>query len=188
MNYKEELCKAMKLLSENPKTLLLGQTVKYGGTSMFHMLKDFSDERKIELPVAEEMQMGISLGLSLEGYIPISVYPRMDFLILAINQLVNHLDKCEEMSDGQFKPKVIIRTAIGSVEPLMPGVQHNQNHTEALRLMCTNIDVILLEEADQILSAYKKVLESDKSTILVEIPDLYNKDLEDLLKKSREVK
>ena len=47
----------------------------------------------IELPVAEEMQMGMSFGMSLDGTIPISIYPRWNFLLCAINQLVNHLDK-----------------------------------------------------------------------------------------------
>ena len=98
----------------------------------------------------------------------------MDFLILAINQLVNHLDKCEEMSDGQFKPRVIIRTCIGSSDPLMPGPQHCKDHTEALRKLVTNIDVIKLESAQDIVPAYKKAYNSTKSTVLIEIPDLYN--------------
>jgi pyruvate/2-oxoglutarate/acetoin dehydrogenase E1 component len=87
--------------------------------------------------------------------------------------MVNHLDKMEEMSSGQFKPKVIIRTAIGSVKPLFPGPQHCQDHTEAIKMMLKNIDVVKLNSAKDVFPAYKKALESDKSTLLVEIPDLY---------------
>ena len=50
-------------------------------------------------------------------------------MILAMNQLVNHLDKMQVMSEGLFKPKVIIRVAIGSKKPLNGGVQHTQNYT-----------------------------------------------------------
>lgn len=185
MKYKDELTKAMNLLAKDKRVLLVGQTVKYGGTSMFHTLKDFPEHRTIELPLAEEMQMGQSLGLALEGFVPLSVYPRFDFLILALNQLVNHIDKCEEMSDGQFTPKVIIRVGVGSVEPLMPGPQHIQDYTNELTSMCSHIDVVKLTRAEQIVPAYEAALKSDRSTILVEIPDLYNDDLEKELKEGR---
>ena len=48
--------------------------------------------------------MGISTGLALNGFIP-DCYPRFDFLILALNQLVNHLDKLDKMSSKQLKSK-----------------------------------------------------------------------------------
>lgn len=184
--YKEELFKAMKMLAEHPDTIFIGQNMKYGGTSMFWTMEDVPEEKRLELPVFEEVQMGMSLGLALEGKIPITIYPRFDFLILAMNQLVNHLDKCDVMSDGQFKPKVIIRTAVGSSQPLMPGPQHCQDHTEAIRKMVKYIKVVKLTKAEQIVPEYKKALESDGSTILVEIPDMYNHDLEDRLIKARE--
>ena len=187
-SYKDELKKAMQLLASDTRTLLVGQTVKYGGTSMYHTMKDFPKDRVIELPVCEEMQMGQCLGLALEGYIPISIYPRMDFLLLTMNQLINHLDKCEEMSDGQFKPKVIIRVGIGSVKPLMPGPQHTQDYTLELRTMCKNIDVIRLRAARDIVPEYKRALESEISTILVEMPDMYNEDLTKELKEGRKCK
>ena len=57
--------------------------VKYSGNAIFNTLKEV-DDKKIELPVFEDVQMGISTGLALQGYIPITCYPRFDFLILAI--------------------------------------------------------------------------------------------------------
>ena len=62
-------------------------------------------KKKIETPVFEDAQMGMSIGLSLEGFIPITCFPRFDFLILAMNQLVNHLDKIRFMSRGEMRPK-----------------------------------------------------------------------------------
>jgi pyruvate/2-oxoglutarate/acetoin dehydrogenase E1 component len=185
MTYKDELVRAMNLLGSQEHVLFIGQNVRYGGTSMYHTFKQLPEERMIEVPVFEEIQMGISIGLALQGFLPVSIYPRMDFLILALNQIVNHLDKAEEMSDGQFKTKVIIRTAIGSTSPLMPGPQHCQDHTEALRLMCSNMHVVKLTRAEMVYPEYKHALEREQSTILVEIPGLYNKDLEHALKESR---
>jgi len=185
MNYKEELEKATNLLGEKGY-IFLGQNMKFGGTSMFHMIKHLPESQRIELPVMEETQMGISLGMSLEGLKICSIYPRFDFLILAINQLVNHIDKVRIMSDNQFKAKgLIIRTCIGSNKPLMPGPQHCQDYTEALKLMCKDIKVIKLESAKHIMPAYLEAIESDTPTLLVEIPDLYNQDLTKDLIESR---
>ncbi len=130
-------------------------------------------EQRIELPIMEDSQLGISIGMALEGLKVCSIYPRIDFLIMAMSQLALHLDKIEEMSDGQYKPKIIIRTAIGSVKPLFPGPQHNNDFTTALKLMLNNTDVIKLDRLEKILPAYDKAMTSDRSTILVEVPDLY---------------
>ena len=98
----------MKMLSKDKKVFFIGQSVNYSGNSIYNSLKDIDSKKKLELPVFEETQMGLSLGLSLQGFIPISIYPRIDFLLSATNQLVNHLDKMRVMSKGEFNPKVII--------------------------------------------------------------------------------
>ena len=114
LKYKSELIRSMNMLGRNKKTIFLGQSVKYSGNAIFNTLKGVPNKKKIELPVFEDVQMGMSIGLALDGYIPISCYPRFDFLVLAFNQMVNHLDKIKKMSNEQFKPKIIIRTSIGS--------------------------------------------------------------------------
>ena len=159
---------AMLMLASDPRVIFLGQNVCYDGNVMFKDLEGIPMNRRLELPVAEEMQMGMSIGLSLQGYIPVSVYPRMDFLLLAMNQLVNHLDKLESMSQGQYKPKVIIRTKVGAKTPLNAGPQHTQDHTEAIRAMLTNVDVLKIRKADHALITYKGALLSPRSTLIVE--------------------
>ena len=120
------------------------------------------------------MQAGVALGMALEGYLPISLYPRMDFIILAMNQIINHLDKWEAMSMGQSKPKIIMKAVVGSEYPLDPGHQHKANYTECFRNASTNMDVVELLYPHQVLPAYEKALNSDRSTLIVEHGDLYN--------------
>lgn len=168
--YRDELIKSMSMLAQNKDVVFLGQCVKYPGHIMYGTLEHIPDDRKIELPVFEDTQIGMGIGLALEGFIPVSIFPRMDFLIIAANQLVNHLDKIEDMSRGQFKPKVIIRTMVGSITPMYPGPQHCQDHTDALLCMLPSIDIVKLTEADEILPAYRKALKSERSTILIEAP------------------
>ena len=166
----------MNYLAKNERTIFLGQAVKVPGTSMSNTFKEINPNKLIELPVAEEMQMGITNGLAINGLIPVSVFPRWNFLLLAMNQLINHLDKIKLMSNDGYKTKVIIRTGIGSERPLHPQYQHVGDFTDAVKKMCTNIEIIRLNEVKDIFPSYKKALEREdgKSTIVVEYGDYYH--------------
>ena len=164
----------MEMLAGDSRVIFMGQAVEYAGTAMSNTLKDVPKEQLLEMPVFEDTQMGMTLGLALAGYIPVSIYPRWNFLVCATNQLVNHVDKITMMSD--YKPRIIIRTGIGSERPLHPQHQHVGDYTDAYRLLCPNIDIIRLEEPRHVYDAYcTAYLRRDgKATILVEYGDYYN--------------
>lgn len=173
LNYKEEITKAMDLLAQHPKSIFVGQTVVYPGSVLSDTVKNVPLEKRIELPVAEEMQMGMSIGLSLEGYIPISLYPRIDFLLLACNQLSNHLDVLPELTHNEFRAKVIIRTIVGATEPMYPGIQHCRDHTEVFKTLLKNVNVVKLTSAEEVKYVYEEALKSDKSSLIIEMANLY---------------
>ena len=175
MKYFDEMKSSMEWLARDPRTVFIGQAVEVPGTAMSNTVKDIPIARRIELPVAEELQMGMSIGLALQGQVPVSIYPRWNFLLLAANQLVNHLDKIGVMSNGGYQPRVIIRTSIGSQRPLHPQFQHIGDFTDAVRLMCTTVEVVRLDEPRQIFPAYERALLRDdgRSTLLVEWGDYY---------------
>lgn len=166
MNYFEELTKAMTLLGEHQKTLFIGQSVKYGGQRAFNTFRGVPEDKRIEMPICEDFTVGFCTGMSLEGYIPVCFIPRWDFLILAANAIVNHLDKIPVM--GDFKPKVIIRTAVGAEHPLNPGPQHTQNHTFAFRQMLKTMEIHELLAPHYIVPTYERALKSERSSIIVE--------------------
>ena len=173
--YFDELSRAMEYLGQQEDTIFLGQAVEYKGTAMTNTLKNVSRDKLLEMPVDEEMQMGITNGLAIAGSVPISIYPRWNFLLLAVNQLVNHLDKYSAYTDGQFAPKAIIRTGIGSIRPLNPQIQHTGDFTDAFRGMLTSVEVIRLDEPSDVFPAYYKAYNrtDGKSTIIVEWGDYY---------------
>jgi len=166
----------MEWLAKKDDTIFLGQSVSYSGNAIFNTLKTISNDKKIETPVFEELQMGLSTGLALEGFVPITCYPRFDFLLLACNQLVNHLDKMDFMSKGMMKPRVIIRTSIGAKKPLDGGIQHTQDHTDAFQNLLKNVNVILLNKSEEIFPAFEFAYErkDSKSTLIIEWGDNYN--------------
>lgn len=164
-SYLSELRKSMAKLGEDPRTVFVGQGVRYDSHRMFSTLADVPMDKRIEFPVAEDFQMGFSIGLALTGKIPVSIYPRWDFLLLAANQLVNHLDK---ISAFGWSPKMIIRVAIGATSPLNPGPQHSQDHTEAFRKMLKHVHIIRLEKPEFIFSNYQLALAIPQTVLVVE--------------------
>lgn len=171
----DELIRSMDYLAERSDTVFLGQAVAVAGTAMRNTLLNVKEDKLIELPVEEEFQLGLSIGLSLNQKIPICIFPRWNFLLLATNQIVNHLDKLKDLTQVQNPGKVIIRTGIGSENPLHPGPQHTGDFTEAFKLMCKNINVVRLESAEMIFDEYKKAYERDDGTssLLIEWSDRY---------------
>tara|TARA_B000000565_G_C23727521_1_gene355868 strand:- start:130 stop:666 length:537 start_codon:yes stop_codon:yes gene_type:complete len=176
MKYFDELKRSMEFLGSKKNTIFIGQAVEVPGTAMSNTLKNINKKKLLELPVAEDMQMGMSLGLAMDKNVPISIYPRWNFLLYAINQLINHIDKFKVMAGNEIVPKIIIRTGIGSQRPLHPQFQHIGDFSEAIQKMCSTIEVIRLNEPEDIFPSYKKAYERKDgiNTILVEYGDYYN--------------
>lgn len=166
VDFDHAINEAMLMLAADERTLFVGQSVAYDGATMYYSLRGVPLDKRLEMPVIEDFQLGFCIGLSLNGHIPICIYPRMDFLLLAMNQLVNHLDRFCEM--GDFRPKVIVRTRVGPTKPLNAGPQHTGNYTEALALMLRNVDVVELNHADDVMPCYRDALASPRSTLVVE--------------------
>ena len=172
-NYHDELTLAMTWLGQQERTIFLGQGVGNPGTGMSASLKDVPLEKRIEMPVAEEMQVGMSIGMSLQGFIPICIIPRWNFALRAADQIINHLDRLPLYSGGGYLPKVIIRVAVPSSNPFDPGPQHDADFTEAFKLMLRTVDVFTLPSVNSVGLGYRMAFENSRSTILVEYTDLY---------------
>lgn len=171
--YHDELCGAMKWLSTRSNVIFVGQGVGNPGTGMSLSLEGVPHDKREEFPVAEEMQTGVCIGLSLSGYVPISIIPRWNFMICATNQIVNHLDRMPLYSGGKFHPKIIIRTAVPSTSPFNPGPQHDADFTDAFKAMVKTIEIVRLFNANAIMPEYQRAFDSPLSTILVEYTDFY---------------
>jgi pyruvate/2-oxoglutarate/acetoin dehydrogenase E1 component len=172
MTYFDELCRAMEMIAEHPRSIFLGQAVAEKGTGMTASFANVPREKLLELPVFEDCQLGMSIGLALDGMLPVSVFPRWNFLLLAANQLVNHLDAIPIYSG--FRPKVIVRVAVGTPTPLDPGPQHLGDHSEAFRKMLRTVAIVQLRHPQQIMQCYEAAVRREGSTILVEYPEFYD--------------
>jgi len=171
--YKDTLINSMTKLSKLNNVIFIGQQLLWHGNPMSTTVGNVPKEKMIEVPVMEESQMGMSLGLAMTGKFVITFYPRWDFLICAANQLINHVDKIKLMSNGNWNPHIIIRIGKGSDTPLDPGHQHKGNYIEQYKSMCPNIEFFDLKTPVDIELAYKTAINNIGIYCLVEYPELY---------------
>lgn len=136
MTYKELLAAAMNSLAADPKVRFVGYGLRIGRA--MGTLKGVNEAQIIETPVAENLMVGLAIGLSLRGLRPVVFIERCDFLLNALDAIVNHLDKIERMSHGQFKPAVILRVVVGNRnKELYTGATHTQDFGFAVARMVT---------------------------------------------------
>lgn len=170
--YKAAIAQAMSDLSSDPAHIFVG----YGLTHGRAMGTIPREANILETPVAENLMMGVACGLALTGRRPLVYVERMDFLLNALDCLVNHIDKAAGISRGEFSPGVIVRVTVGNSEkPLFTGEPHTQDFYAALRLMLVRTVVVRLHQFDDIVAIYAAAAAQQregKSTVIVEYKDL----------------
>lgn len=129
-NYGTAILSAFEYLLKNYKeTFVLGQGVWspwYVGNSMVNLEKKFGIERVIDTPVSESATTGAAIGASIAGMKPIIVHPRMDFMLYAMDSIVNQAAKWSHMFGGQSSAGVTIRGIINR------GGEQGAQHSQAL--------------------------------------------------------
>src|SRR6478609_5789407 len=88
------------------------------------LLEDFGPERVFGTPLSEDAMTGAAIGMAMAGLRPVHVHIRMDFLMLAMNQLVNVAAKTRYMYGGQVSVPLVVRAMIG--KSWGQGAQHSQ--------------------------------------------------------------
>lgn len=117
------------LLRNYPETFVIGQGLWspwYVGSSMTNLEIEFGRERVIDSPVSELTCTGAAVGAAIAGRRPIVVHPRMDFMVLAVDQIVTQAAKWSSMFGGRVSAPVVIRGIINR------GGEQGAQHSQAL--------------------------------------------------------
>lgn len=128
MTLREALSKGLREALQDERVFILGEDVgSYGGAYAVTkgLLEEFGPERILDTPIAESVTVGAALGAAMGGLKPIVEIMTINFLLLAMDQLVNHAAKLRYMSNGQITAPLIIRTVTGGGAQLGP--THSQN-------------------------------------------------------------
>lgn len=169
--YHKAICEEMLRFAKVPNIIFVGQQV--ASENFYNTLNNIPLNKRIELPVMEEAQLGLSIGLALEGFLPISIYQRMDFLPRCADQLINHLNLLPEISRGLFKPKIIIRVTIGTKIPFDVGPQHSQDLIEMFKPIL-KFPVIKVTTPEEVHEAYGTAGIIESPIMIIELQSLYS--------------
>lgn len=128
LNYGKAIHEALvQEMALDSSVFVMGQGVDdgkghYGSTLDLH--KIYGADRSFDTPISEDSMTGVAVGAALAGQRPVYVHQRMDFLTLAMNQLVNMAAKYPYMSGGTVSVPIVIRASIG--RSWGQGPQHSQ--------------------------------------------------------------
>lgn len=170
MSYADAITGAMTDLAADPRVVFVCQPMFHAG-GLARTLAGVPPDRVMVLPVFEETHLGIATGMALAGAVPVVLFPRINFLLLAVNQLVNHLDKLPLIAG--VRPTVLIRTLVGSPRPLDPGPQHLGDYSAALESMLESVRVERVTGVCEAAGQYRTAVDRGGGSLFIEYGHLY---------------
>ena len=164
LTYKQAVTESMTNLGENG-SIFIGYSIVPGdamGTTI-----NVPYDQKIETPVAENLMVGLAIGMSFEGFKPVVYFERHDFMLVAADAIGNHVDKIERISHGEFKVPVILKTVVDDGGLFYSGPTHSQDFTSTFKEM-VSFPVLEPMTPGEVLSAYNFAANSSQPVMVVE--------------------
>jgi len=121
--YKQAIIDGMARLALDQHTVVYGYNCRYGSKA-YGTLVGVPEHMIVEMPVAEALMTGVAIGAALAGKKPILFFERQDFILLALDQLLNHLALVRELSHGAI---------IGGTKPFNAGLQHSKRLIDMIK-------------------------------------------------------
>lgn len=159
-------------MRRDPSVYVFGEDVAVGGPfgATKELAKEFGERRVVNTPISEGTVLGLATGAAILGIRPVVEIMFMDFLPLALDQIVNEAAKYHYMSGGQFKVPMVIRTQGGAVGGWGP---HHSQSLEAWLLHIPGLKVVapsLPADGKGLLSA---AIRDDNPVVFIEHRGLY---------------
>lgn len=160
-------------MERDPSVFIMGEDIAdYGGCFGVTrgLLKKFGSERVRNTPISENSIVGIGVGAAMLGFRPVVEIMFMDFITLAMDQLVNHAAKFHYIYGGQVKVPLVIRTAAGAGRGY--GATHSQTLTAWL-LNVPGIKVVAPAFPHDAKGMLKSAIRDDNPVVFIENKLLY---------------
>jgi len=118
------------LMKKDPSVFILGQGLKspwYVGQTCKNLINSFKEKRVIDTPISENATAGIAMGAALSGMKPIVLFPRMDFMMYAMDPIINEIANWNYMTGGKENIPIVIWGIINR------GGEQAAQHSQALQ-------------------------------------------------------
>jgi pyruvate/2-oxoglutarate/acetoin dehydrogenase E1 component len=159
---------ALAIMGERDKNILLmGQGIDdkgafYGTTAG---LRPIYGDRLIETPVSENAMVGVAVGLSISGKRPVIQFHRVEFALLAMEQIINNAAKMHYISNGQHKCPLVIRMIVG--RGWGQGPEHSQS-LEAMFAYIPGLRVLMPTFPEDYKGMLIAAIEDDNPVVIIE--------------------
>ncbi|MDD5070121.1 MAG: alpha-ketoacid dehydrogenase subunit beta [Candidatus Omnitrophica bacterium] len=175
VSYSQALCEALdQALEIDSRVYVMGEGVDdsggiFGTTKNLH--KKHGKKRVFDLPLAENGFTGFAVGSAITGMRPVLVHMRMDFMLLSMDQIINHASKWRYMFAGKQTVPLTIRCIIG--RGWGSAAQHSQS-LESLFMHIPGLRVIVPSNAYDAKGLLLASIACDDPVIFIEHRWLYN--------------
>ncbi len=175
MTYREALNLALKEeMRHDPSVVVLGEDVAlYEGSFKVTrgLLAEFGEERVKDTPISENTIIGVSVGAAMGGLRPVAELMTVNFALLAMDQIINHMAKIRSMFGGQTSVPMTIRMPGGGGSQL--GAQHSQS-LETYFMHCPGMYVLYPATPADAKGLLKSAIRNNNPVIFLEHELLYN--------------
>jgi pyruvate dehydrogenase E1 component beta subunit len=159
-------------MRRDARVLVIGEDVAEGGPfgATQGLAEEFGARRVRDTPISESAITGLAVGAALAGYRPVVEIMFIDFITLALDQLVNQAAKTHYMSGGQLRVPLVIRTQGGA------GVRSGAQHSQSLEAWLTHVPglkVVMPATATDAGGLLKAAIRDDNPVVVVENKALY---------------
>lgn len=156
----------------DPKVLILGEDVAEGGPwgATSGLAEEFGPERVRNTPISEAAICGVAIGLAQSGLRPVVEIMFVDFVTLALDQLVNQAAKAHFMSGGQLQVPLVLRTQGGAGQ--RGAAQHSQS-LEAWLTHVPGLKVVMPSTAADAAGLLASAIADPNPVVFVENKSLY---------------
>ena len=135
------------------------------------LMAEFGSRRVRDTPIAEAAIVGIGIGAAMTGMRPIAELMTMNFAIVAMDQIVNHVSKMRYMFGGQIKLPLVIRAPAGG------GTQKAAQHSHCIESWFVNspgLRVVIPSTPYDVKGLLKTAIRSEDPVLFIEHEGLYN--------------
>ncbi len=161
-------------LARDPNVLLMGEEIGlFQGSYRITegLLEEFGPRRVVDTPIAEEGFVGLAIGAAMLGLRPVVEIMTINFILVAIDQVVNHASKIHYMFGGQVRVPLVIRTPSGGTGQL--GATHSQSF-ENWFAYCPGLKVVAPATPYDAKGLLRAAIRDDDPVIFIESLALYD--------------
>jgi len=162
-------------MKRDDRVFIAGEEVGlYGGAyaATRNLLKEFGEKRVVDTPISEAGFTGLGVGAAIAGLRPIIELMYVDFVGLAMDQIINQMAKFRYMTGGQLKIPMVLRTQGGTGRSA--GAQHSQS-LEAYLVHTPGLRVAMPSTPEDAKGLLKTAIRSDDPVVFIEHKALYSK-------------